>query len=108
MLPAPPEAVWDMLPALLGDDVELTAEPGGRLRVRGPEGDHVGVVDEAEAPRRLVFWWVPTVGDDAPSKVELDLSANEAGTLLHVRETRFDAAEAVAGLHRGPLALARS
>ncbi len=47
-LPAPPEVVWDELPAVLGDDVELTAEPGGALRARGPEGDRVGVVDEVE------------------------------------------------------------
>src|SRR5579862_6766459 len=73
LLPAAPDDVWGSLPALLGDDVELDAEPGGRLRARGPEGEHVGVVEEVDAPRRLTFWWVPVAGDDAPSVVDLEL-----------------------------------
>ena len=63
--PAPPDEVWESLPALLGDDVELAAEPGGRLRGDGPEGERVGVVEEVDAPQRLAFWWVPADGDDA-------------------------------------------
>ena len=43
-LPALPAEVWEALPALLGDEVELAAEPGGRLRSNGPEGERVGVV----------------------------------------------------------------
>jgi hypothetical protein len=105
-LPAAPDAVWGSLPSLLGDDVELVAEPGGRLRARGPEGEHVGTVEEADAPHRLTFWWVPIEGDDAPSFVELELVGAGVGTLLRVRETRFDAAIAVSGLLRGPLARA--
>ena len=112
-LPAPPDEVWDSLPSLLGDDVELAAEPGGRLHARGPEGEHVGVVEEVDAPRRLSFWWVPTQGDEPPSMVELELIPHlletvAVGTLLRVRETRFDGARLVEGLLRGPLARARS
>jgi uncharacterized protein YndB with AHSA1/START domain len=107
-LAAGPEAVWESLPSLLGDDVEVQAEPGGRIRARGPEGDRVGTVDEVDAPRRLAFWWTPVDGDDAPSFVELELTATAVGTLLRVRETRFDAAAVVDGLLRGPLARARA
>jgi uncharacterized protein YndB with AHSA1/START domain len=107
-LPASPDDVWKALPSLLGDEVELTAEPGGRLRVRGPEGERVGVVEEADAPRRLAFWWVPAQGDDAPSRVELELDTVAVGTMLRVRETRFDTAGGFDALLRGPLARARA
>jgi len=107
-LPALPAEVWEALPALLGDEVELAAEPGGRLRSNGPEGERVGVVEEVDAPHRLSFWWVPAEGDDAPSMVELELDAVVAGTLLRVRETRFDAGVLVDAINRGPLAAARA
>ena len=83
-LPAPPAEVWEFLPALLGDDVELTLEAGGRLRADGPEGERVGVVEELDTPRRLSFWWVPSDGDDAPSFVEVELAGAAVGTLLRV------------------------
>ncbi len=105
---AEPEEVWESLPSLLGDDVELSAEPGGRIRARGPEGERAGTVDEADAPHRLAFWWVPVAGDDAPSFVEIELTGVAVGTRLRVRETRFDAAVVVDGLLRGPLARARA
>jgi len=107
-LPAGPDEVWESLPSLLGDDVELTPEPGGRIRARGPDGERAGTVDEADAPHRLAFWWVAVDGDDAPSFVELELTGAAVGTLLRVRETRFDAAVVVDGLLRGPLARARA
>jgi len=111
LLPAPPDEVWESLPAVLGEGAELDAEPGGALRSYGPDGEHVGVVEEVEAPRRLTFWWTPVQGDDAPSFVEITLDAVETGsgvgTRLRVRESRFDAAVVVDGLPRGPLALAR-
>jgi len=110
LLPAPPAEVWESLPALVGDD-ELSPGPGAPLRATGSEGERVGVVDETDAPRRLAFWWAPVEGDDAPSFVEITLDAVETGsgvgTLLRVRESRFDAAAVVDGLLRGPLALAR-
>ncbi len=91
-LPAPPEVVWDELPAVLGDDVELTPEPGGALRARGPEGDRVGVVDEAEPGARLAFRWVAVEGDEPPSEVEITLERSAVGTILRLRETRLDGA----------------
>jgi len=110
VLPAPPDEVWESLPALVGDD-ELAPEAGAPLHATGAEGDRIGVVDEADAPRRLAFWWAPAEGDGAPSFVEITLDAVDTGrgvgTLLRVRESRFDAAMVVDGLLRGPLAHAR-
>ena len=108
VVPAPPAEVWESLPSLLGDDVELAEEAGGRLRCDGPEGERVGVVEEIDAPHRLAFWWVPADGDDAPSYVEFELDGSAVGTLLRVRETRFDAATVVGAVRRGPLARARA
>ena len=108
VLPVSPSEAWDALPSLLGDDVELVPEVGGRLHVNGPEGERVGVVEEFDAPQRLAFWWVPADGDDAPSFVELELDGSAVGTRIRVRETRFDAATVVGGMLRGPLARARA
>ena len=107
-LPALVPEVWESLPGLLGDDVELAAEPGGRLHATGPEGERIGVVEEVDAPHRLSFWWMPAEGDDAPSIVELELDPIVGGTRLRVRETRFDAGVFADTLTRGPLALARA
>lgn len=91
-LPAPPEAVWEELPEMLGDDVELTAEPGGILHANDPDGDRVGVVIEAVPAERLTFRWTTVDGDDPPSEVEISLEPSGVGTILHVRETRLDGA----------------
>ena len=107
-LPAAPGEIWESLPSLLGDDVELAAVPDGRIRARGPEGERAGVVDEVDAPNRLAFWWVAADGDDPPSFVEIELTGVAVGTLLKVRETRFDAAVVADSLLRGPLAHARA
>jgi len=110
VLAAPPDAVWESLPALVGDD-DLAAEPGAPLRATGPEGERIGVVDDADAPRRLAFWWTAVDGDDVPSFVEIDLEpvelTNGVGTILHVRESRFDAPGVLNALLQGPLAHAR-
>jgi uncharacterized protein YndB with AHSA1/START domain len=112
VLPAPPEEVWDSLPAIFGAGGEVVAEPGGALRSEGPDGTRVGVVETVEAPRRLSFWWVPVEGDDPPSHVEIALepveTGNGVGTIVRVRESQFDAASVGAGLLRGPRALARA
>jgi uncharacterized protein YndB with AHSA1/START domain len=91
-LPAPPEAVWAELPEMLGDDVDLAAEPGGLLRAYDPDGDRVGVVIEAVPAERLTFRWTTVDGDDPPSEVEISLEPSGVGTILHVRETRLDGA----------------
>jgi uncharacterized protein YndB with AHSA1/START domain len=112
VLPAPPEEVWESLPAVFGDGGEVDAEPGGALRSEGPDGERVGVVEEADAPRRLAYWWVPVGDDGAPSHVEIALepveTGNGIGTIVRVRESPFDAATVADGLLRGPLARARS
>src|SRR5258708_29096865 len=107
-LPAPPIDVWESLPSLLGDEVGLAAEPGGRVRSTGPEGERVGVVEEVAVPHRLSFWWVPVDGEDAPSMVELELDLIAGGTRLRVRETQFSAGAFVDTVTRGPLAVARA
>jgi uncharacterized protein YndB with AHSA1/START domain len=110
VLPASPAEVWESLPAFVGD-AQLAPEAGRPVRATGAEGERIGVVEEADAPSRLAFWWAPVEGDDAPSFVEITLDAVETGsgvgTLLRVRESRFDAAVVVDGLLRGPLAHAR-
>ena len=110
VLPAPPDEVWESLPALVGDD-ELAPEAGAPVHATGAEGDRIGVVDEVDPLRRLTYWWVPVDDDGAPSFVEITLDAVDTGcgvgTLLRVRESRFDAAVVVDGLLRGPLAHAR-
>ena len=78
VLPAPPDEVWESLPALVGDE-ELAPEAGAPLHATGAEGDRVGVVDEADAPRRLAYWWVPVEDDSAPSFVEITLVAVDTG-----------------------------
>jgi uncharacterized protein YndB with AHSA1/START domain len=92
-LPAGPEIVWDELRALLGDEVELVAEPGGAVHTTGPDGERIGVVDDAVPGERLAFRWVPTGDDDAPpSEVEITLEPSPIGTILRLRETRLDGA----------------
>lgn len=91
-IPAPPDAVWDELAEMLGDEVELTAQPGGALRVHDVDGDRVGVVLDAEPGSRLSFRWATVDGDDAPSEVEIGLQSTGLGTIVHIRETRLDGA----------------
>ena len=91
-LPVAPAEVWSELAELLGDDVELRAEPGGALRASGPDGERIGVVDEVEPEARLVFRWMTVGGDDAPSEVEIELEPTGIGTIVRVRETRLDGA----------------
>jgi uncharacterized protein YndB with AHSA1/START domain len=91
-LPADPEVVWRELPAMLGDDVELVAEPGGALHVAGPDGERVGVVHEAKPGERLSFRWIEAAGDGPASEVEITLETSGIGTIVHLRETRLDGA----------------
>jgi uncharacterized protein YndB with AHSA1/START domain len=94
-LPADPGTVWEELPAMFGEEVELEPEPGGRLRVLEPEGELVGVVQEAVPGERLLFRWVRLEGDDPPSEIAITLEPNGAGTILHLRETRLDGGQLV-------------
>ena len=94
-LPADPGTVWEELAGILGDEVELDPSPGGALRVREPEGELVGVVQEAVAGERLSFRWVRLDGDEPPSEVEITLEPSGVGTILHLRETRLDGAQLI-------------
>jgi uncharacterized protein YndB with AHSA1/START domain len=94
-LPADPRTVWDELPGMLGDEVELEPEPGGTMHVHDTGGELVGVVQEAVPGERLSFRWVRVDGDDPPSDVEITLEPGGTGTILHLRETRLDGARLV-------------
>jgi uncharacterized protein YndB with AHSA1/START domain len=91
-LPAPPAVVWEELPGILGDEVELAAEPGGLLHTSDADGERVGVVHEAVPGERLAFRWISAGGEDAPSEVEITLEPTATGTIVHLRETRLDGA----------------
>src|SRR5262245_51848461 len=94
-LPADPSTVWDELPAVLGEEVELDPSPGGRLRVREAGEELVGVVHEAVPGERLSFRWMRVDGDDPPSDVDITLEPSGIGTIVHLRETRLDGAQLV-------------
>jgi uncharacterized protein YndB with AHSA1/START domain len=103
-LPATTDDVWEEVVAgdWLGDDVEIDPRPGGALRV----DEKVGIVEHADAPRRLSFWWTEPSGDGSPSRVDLELLPLDAGTRLRVRESRPELDIRAAA--RGPVALARA
>jgi uncharacterized protein YndB with AHSA1/START domain len=83
LVPEPPEEVWRSLaePAWLGEDASIELEPAGEVRT----ADRSGFVEEADEPRRLVFWW--SAEDEEASRVELDLEEVDAGTLVRVTES---------------------
>ena len=83
-LPAPAEEVWGSLaePAWLGEDAAIDLRPDGDVRA----GDRTGFVEEAEEPRRLVFWW-SAPGEDA-TRVELELEPDGEQTGVRVVESR--------------------
>ena len=78
------EDVWDSLaePEWLGEDASIDLREAGDLRA----GERTGFVEEADAPRRLAFWW-SAPGEEA-TRVELELDETEAGTHIRVTESR--------------------
>jgi uncharacterized protein YndB with AHSA1/START domain len=84
LVPEAPEEVWRSLaePGWLGEDALIELRPAGEVRA----GERSGFVEEADAPRRLVFWWSEP-GEEA-SRVELDLEEAEEGTRVRVTESR--------------------
>jgi uncharacterized protein YndB with AHSA1/START domain len=78
LVPATPEETWR---ALLDSDwlTRIDPVPGGEVEGEGGSG----FVEEAEAPRRLSFWW----GEDA-TRVEIELDEVEEGTHVRVVESR--------------------
>jgi uncharacterized protein YndB with AHSA1/START domain len=83
-LPAPADEVWRSLaePAWLGDDAQIELRPDGEVRA----GDRTGFVEQADEPRRLVFWW--SAPDEDATRVELDLEEDGDETHLRVVESR--------------------
>ena len=83
-VPEPADEVWRSLaePEWLGEDATIELREAGEVRA----GDRSGFVEEADAPRRLVFWW-SAPGDEA-TRVELDLDETDAGTHIRVTESR--------------------
>jgi uncharacterized protein YndB with AHSA1/START domain len=85
-LPATPDEVWDSLaePAWLGTDAAIDLQPAGEVHA----GERSGFVEEAEEPRRLVFWW-SRPGEDA-TRVEISLDEDIEGeaTVVRVVESR--------------------
>ena len=101
VLNASPEQVWQALTdpawleAWLADEARLELWPGGDARFIIDSQERIGWVEEVVPPAadcrsgasgRLAFWWAR---DDEPaSRVELELTATDQGTLLRVVETR--------------------
>jgi uncharacterized protein YndB with AHSA1/START domain len=84
LVPGTADEVWSSLatPDWLGEDAEIELRPSGSVRA----GQRSGFVEAAEEPRRLCFWWSEDGGE--ASRVELELTTHEEGTLLRVVETR--------------------
>ena len=78
------EDVWRSLaePEWLGEDATIDLREAGEVSA----GDRTGFVEEADAPRRLVFWW-SAPGEEA-TRVELELDETDAGTHIRVTESR--------------------
>ena len=93
-LPAPPEEVWrsltepELLAVWLAGEAEIDLRPDGELEMRTHDGRRrAGWVEEAEAPRRLCFWWTEA-GDTEPTRVAIDLHPERRGTRLVLVESR--------------------
>ena len=83
-LPVPPEEVWGSLaePAWLGEEASIELHPAGEVRA----GERMGFVEEAEEPRRLVFWW--SRPEEDATRVEIELEDSHGNTVLRVAESR--------------------
>jgi uncharacterized protein YndB with AHSA1/START domain len=78
------EEVWRSLvePGWLGENASIELHEAGEVRA----GERRGFVEEADAPRRLVFWWSDP-GEEA-TRVEIDLAESDDGTCVRVIESR--------------------
>lgn len=107
-VPESAEEVWRCLsePGWLGEDASIELREAGEVSA----GERTGFVEEADAPRRLVFWWSDP-GEEA-TRVEIDLDETGAGTDIRVTESRplavldgRDLAIEWGGTDTGPVAL---
>jgi uncharacterized protein YndB with AHSA1/START domain len=101
VLPAPPARVWEALSdpeklsAWFGAEASIEVRSRGRARFRWPDGtERIAVVETAEAPRLLMFRWLPfeRMGRGAarpavPGRVRIALEPRDGGTLLTVVES---------------------
>ena len=87
-LPAPPDAVWEAVTSdgWLADHVRLDLRPGGDAQFESDDRVRRGWVEDVVAPERLAFWWA--TGNEPASRVELKIEERDAGSRLHVVETR--------------------
>jgi uncharacterized protein YndB with AHSA1/START domain len=83
-VPEEAEEVWRSLaqPEWLGEDASIELREAGDVRA----GERDGFVEEADAPRRLVFWW--SEPDEDATRVEIDLDETQDGTRVRVTESR--------------------
>lgn len=83
-VPETAEEVWRSLsePGWLGDGATIDLREAGEVHI----GEREGFVEEADAPRRLAFWW-SAPGEEA-TRVEIALDELEDGTRVRVTESR--------------------
>jgi uncharacterized protein YndB with AHSA1/START domain len=83
-VPEEAEEVWRSLsePEWLGEDATIELREAGEVRA----GERDGFVEEADAPRRLVFWW--SAPSEEATRVEIDLDELDDGTRVRVTESR--------------------
>jgi uncharacterized protein YndB with AHSA1/START domain len=81
VVPGTPEEAWQAMveSEWLGEGVRIDAHAGGHVE---PDG----FVEEADPPRRLVFWW--SAPDDDATRVEIELDEVDEGTRVRVIESR--------------------
>ena len=84
LVPAGAEEAWRAVTESdwLGEGAHIDPRPGGEVEAGGRHG----FVEEADAPRRLAFWW--SVDNEDATRVEVELQPVDAGTLLRVTESR--------------------
>jgi uncharacterized protein YndB with AHSA1/START domain len=86
-----------------GTEAELEPRPGGLYRVRmGPDAVALGEYVELDPPTKVVFTWGWEGSDEVPpgsTTVEITLTQDGDGTILHLRHTGFPT-DADASLHR--------
>jgi uncharacterized protein YndB with AHSA1/START domain len=83
-VPETADEVWRSLaePEWLGDGATIDLREAGEVS----SGERTGFVEEADAPRRLVFWW--SAPDEEATRVEIDLDETDTGTHIRVTESR--------------------
>ncbi len=84
------------------EDWQLELHPGApwSCKAIGADGSISsvrGVVEQVEAPHRLVMTWSPSWDDFASSTIVYELSATEGGTLVVVTHSGFASAESCQG-----------